>query len=266
MSMVTRCPDCGTGFRVSAGQLKAQHGTVRCGRCAAVFNAFDSLSTLPDTPAQAPAGPSPGEGAPDTEVPAAAVREQGLGDAAGQERDVPPEVSQPAQGFVSDEPVPRRHRDRAWAVGSGVLLLVLAAQFAYVFRVGIADALPRARPWLEQACVPLGCTVPYPRNIQDWSIESSDLVSDPQNPARMTLTAILRNRAELTQDFPALELTLTDTQDRPVARRVLGASEYLPPGAQAGPGLAANAEVTLTLALDTGDLNAAGYRLFLFYP
>ena len=43
MSLATRCPACGTVFRVVQDQLKVSEGWVRCGRCAEVFNAVESL-------------------------------------------------------------------------------------------------------------------------------------------------------------------------------------------------------------------------------
>ena len=39
--MRTRCPECGTIFRVTSEQLRRKAGKVRCGQCQAVFNAFD---------------------------------------------------------------------------------------------------------------------------------------------------------------------------------------------------------------------------------
>ncbi len=47
MSMTTQCPSCDTTFRVTPQQLQAQHGMVRCGRCATVFDGFKALATLP---------------------------------------------------------------------------------------------------------------------------------------------------------------------------------------------------------------------------
>lgn len=43
MSLATRCPTCGTVFRVVHDQLLVSEGWVRCGRCAGVFNAADDL-------------------------------------------------------------------------------------------------------------------------------------------------------------------------------------------------------------------------------
>jgi len=46
MSLATRCPACGTVFRVVSDQLKVSEGWVRCGRCSDVFNAAQRLFEL----------------------------------------------------------------------------------------------------------------------------------------------------------------------------------------------------------------------------
>jgi predicted Zn finger-like uncharacterized protein len=46
MSLATRCPACGTVFRVVQDQLRVSEGWVRCGRCAEVFNAVEKLVDL----------------------------------------------------------------------------------------------------------------------------------------------------------------------------------------------------------------------------
>ena len=42
-ALATRCPACGTVFRVVPDQLRVSDGWVRCGRCAEVFNAPETL-------------------------------------------------------------------------------------------------------------------------------------------------------------------------------------------------------------------------------
>src|SRR3954467_7126180 len=39
MSLITRCPACGTMFRVVPDQLRISEGWVRCGHCAEIFDA-----------------------------------------------------------------------------------------------------------------------------------------------------------------------------------------------------------------------------------
>lgn len=45
--MYTRCPDCGTIFRVTADVLRAARGAARCGICSASFDALEALRDEP---------------------------------------------------------------------------------------------------------------------------------------------------------------------------------------------------------------------------
>ena len=55
--MVTRCPKCGTAFRITSAQLQSARGAVRCGSCLQVFKAQEHLvdTAKPKAPATAPA-------------------------------------------------------------------------------------------------------------------------------------------------------------------------------------------------------------------
>ena len=56
MSSITACPQCQTRFRVTEEQLQMRNGNVRCGRCAHVFNALESLiEASPQLPEETPA-------------------------------------------------------------------------------------------------------------------------------------------------------------------------------------------------------------------
>jgi predicted Zn finger-like uncharacterized protein len=48
MTQITRCPSCGTRFKVVADQLRISQGWVRCGVCQNVFDASLDLLELPD--------------------------------------------------------------------------------------------------------------------------------------------------------------------------------------------------------------------------
>jgi hypothetical protein len=95
-------------------------------------------------------------------------------------------------------------------------------------------------------------------------IEASDLQAD-KTRGLFVLQATLHNRANYAQDWPALELTLTDTSDTVVSRRVMQASEYLPPNISPE-SFPANGEVAVRLWIEARDIGAAGYRLYIFYP
>lgn len=269
MSMLTRCPSCATAFRVTPEQLQARHGQVRCGRCAMAFNAFDSLATLPAIGPEAAPEPEYPAGTPATE--AAAVPAIPAPPAEKRER-----LPRPTYATSPEPLVPqlddyagileRPKRSRPWVLGSLLLLLILSGQLAYQFRTELATVLPGARQYLEMFCERLACTVPLPQQAEYLNIEASDLKADPQRPGVILLSATLRNNAPFVQGFPALELTLTDTQDQPMARRVFLPTDYLASKAASRPGIAPNRAVDLRMALGVTDLPATGYRLYLFYP
>lgn len=54
--MYTRCPHCETVFAIGAAQLKAAHGSVRCGSC---LESFDAIPHLRDAPDESDAAPAP---------------------------------------------------------------------------------------------------------------------------------------------------------------------------------------------------------------
>lgn len=47
MTLATRCPTCGTVFRVVQDQLRVSQGWVRCGRCSEAFNALTAMVEVP---------------------------------------------------------------------------------------------------------------------------------------------------------------------------------------------------------------------------
>ncbi|MGE8069671.1 DUF3426 domain-containing protein [Pseudomonas sp. NPDC089569] len=112
-----------------------------------------------------------------------------------------------------------------------LLLIVLAAgalagqYIAYHF-----DELARQdqyRPWFQQLCPQLGCTVPSKVDIA--KIKSSNLVvrSHPEFSGALVVDAIIYNRAPFSQPFPLLELRFADLNGHLIASRRFKPGEYL---------------------------------------
>lgn len=152
-----------------------------------------------------------------------------------------------------------------WVIGCLLLAVLAAGQLVYHFRSDIARTQPALKPLLGDACARLGCTVPAPRQPDQVSIEASELTPEAGREPLLRLSALLRNSAGFAQDWPHLELTLTDTADRAVVRRVLSPADYLPAGAKAATFDAAS-EHSVSLLIDPADSGAGGYRLYVFYP
>jgi len=250
MSLVTRCPVCATSFRVHSAQLAAHGGTVRCGKCAAVF---DGVAGLVEEGAESLSlEPSPQLGLFDpSRKPAAEAGEVG-----------------PLPAFMEEADTGPR-RTWLWATLAALAVLALGAQAAHRYRAELAASLPEARAPLASACHLAGCEVTLPRRPDLMSLESSELQTDARREDVIVLNAVIRNRARFPQDYPSLELTLTDETERPVLRRVLAPRDYLDAGRAAAlvaQGIPEGGEAPLKVFLYAERIRATGFKLYLFYP
>jgi predicted Zn finger-like uncharacterized protein len=162
-------------------------------------------------------------------------------------------------------PVEKPSRRPFWLVAAG-LALALAGQAVFHFRSELAVSMPSLRPALEALSRALDGPLPLPRHVELVSIETSDLQTDASRDKLLVLNTTLRNNAPYGQAYPFLELSLTDTQDLVIARRVFSPQDYLPARVAADPAFSGNSGVTVRLWIETVDLAAAGYRLLVFYP
>ncbi len=231
MNLVTRCPKCATAFRVLPAQLGARNGQVRCGKCNTVF---DGIAALVDA-----------SHAPKVKEAASA-----------------PPLEEPLPEFLAEPPPPRRG---PWPLLAALATLALIAQVLLHFRSEIAAGTPMARGPLEDACRLLGCELRLPRQVKLLSIDSYEVRPDPQREGVIVLNAVIRNRAPFTQEYPALQLTLTDDANRELVSRAILPREYLE-AALVSRGIEAGGEAAVTVHFDASRTRATGYELVLFYP
>jgi predicted Zn finger-like uncharacterized protein len=154
----------------------------------------------------------------------------------------------------------------AMGIGSVLLFAGLIAQAAYAFRNVIAAFYPATRPALTKACEILACHIRLPAQIDNITLESSDLQSLPDHANTLVLTMLLRNGSQIVQTWPYVELTLNDANDKPVARRILSPQDYLPSEVDAHKGFPRYSEQATKTLLQVSELKPEGYRLYLFYP
>ena len=283
--LITTCGNCQARFRVTPQQLNARQGQVRCGKCQGVFNGFQALERFPDDD-------TGGRLLAAQEHREREKAERGATDAAETYRTVPrpqaiempdvetvderpPPPPPPRQTYVPpaylakeltlDLP-PEDPPSRAWWFGVVLVLVVLLAELAFAFRGPMAQRYPALRPSLEVACTWLKCSVPYAREDGFLKLEDSELLEVPGKPTEIALAARIRNLASVSQEYPYLELTLTDNSGQAAARRVLRPTDYLGRPLAPGEVIAPGVEIALQLRLETPRLKATGYELLLFYP
>lgn len=158
---------------------------------------------------------------------------------------------------------------RPW-VRAGLLLLCLVLFLALLLQVlvqereRIAATEPGLKPMLQSVCAVLGCQISPLRQIDSVVIDSSSFSKVRADVYRLSFS--LKNTAPIDVATPAVELTLTDSQEQIVVRRVLFASDFATPSQL----LVAKGELTVSLPLRIQGGPAvehiSGYRLLAFYP
>ena len=161
----------------------------------------------------------------------------------------------------------RQPRVRAALAAAALLCAVgLAAQVAHSWRDLAAARWPATAPLLTAACQALGCTLGPPRLIDALVVESSGLLR-VERSALYRLSVTLRNREAYAIAVPAVDLTLTDTRGRVIARRTLRPDDLGAAGTGGAPaGRELLLQATLQARTDTPEQVVAGYTIALFYP
>jgi len=254
VNLTTRCPSCGTAFRVQPVQLSARGGKVRCGKCTHVFDGVAALVAEGGQGAQAETEPSPQlalfEASRKTPI-------SGAGEAANEDA--------PVAEFLEQAPRPRRRV--AWAFAAALALIVLAAQTVHCFRADIAAWFPESRRYLTVACEYVGCEVRLPRYGNFVKIESSELRRHASSERVVELDATIRNFSPVAHEYPSLILTLTDSKDDVLARRAISPQEYLQSKSadMARSGFPGDSAIEVRILFETNEENAFGYRLAISY-
>ena len=278
--LITTCGNCGARFRVTPQQLNAKQGQVRCGSCERVFNGFESLERHPDddTGSRLAAAREAAERALQQEPPVAPLADAGELETlqAEPQAALPPAEPQPPAperprrmsrpDLVLPPPPPTRPPARAWRFSVALMVVLIGVELAYAYRGPLAQRYAVLRPWLESACGYLGCGVPWSREEKLLKLEDSELLEVPGKPQEIALGARIRNLAGVAQEYPHLELTLTDLTGQAAIRRVLRPADYLGRTLAAGEVMAPGSELSLQLRLETPRIKATGYELLLFYP
>lgn len=279
MSLVTACPSCGVLFKVAPDQLLISEGWVRCGKCQTVFDAALNFH-IAVSPAQAePMSPQAREVAaqvlPLVDVPVA----KDLLDVSTSLPLEPlvnlaPDTAESAGtqfNFVAPAAVKERSttESQLWMTMvlsflAAFLLLTLALQVVLFERNEISSREPRAKPWLLALCQPFHCSLETLKRIQSIVIDGSTFLKI--GPDSYQLTLVLKNTSAADLHLPSVELTLINSLDQPLLRRVFPIDELHVESST----LLSFSELPLSFsfAIKAGELSerVSGYRVLVFYP
>ena len=260
--MYTRCPQCQTVFRITAAQLKARDGMVRCGRCQHVFGADQHL--MPKPAKSTVKSASPATRKRNTNKKAAAEPNKAAAPAGIIALPFPAETP---EHDVAPPPLVQRRpvRTRAvyWVLGCILLILLLAGQALIFYGYDFARQAPSLQPMIETLCVPLPCRKLPPIDMRHMDLVETQVAPHPRYDKALRIKATLVNRADTVQPYPLLEVSLIDSQGQLVARRAYRPREYLSKPEAIQQGLPPQVAVSVQLDITSPGAQASGYEVLL---
>jgi predicted Zn finger-like uncharacterized protein len=265
----TRCPQCQTMFRITAAQLKARDGRVRCGRCQHVFPADQHLISKPVKTA-AKAAPPATRKRTVGKKPVEPKKMATPSPAVPKEAPAPPLTTEAAPPTTAVQPLlqsqPLRTRTIYWVAGCVLMLFLLAGQALIFYGYEFARQTPTLRPVVNVLCSPLPCRKLPPIDMRQMDLVETLVAPHPRFDKALRIKATLVNRADYVQPYPLLEVSLIDSQGQLVARRAYRPREYLSKPESIQQGLPPQVAVNVQLDITSPGPQASGYEVLLLPP
>ncbi|WP_286237173.1 zinc-ribbon and DUF3426 domain-containing protein [Neptuniibacter halophilus] len=289
--IITRCPQCSTQFRVTAGQLKIAQGQVRCGHCLAVFSAIEhsldepashqtqtAKKTRPQAkqprraqaPKAKPSNPEPQSqpepvrpGTPDQQPKPAATAL--LKTVSSPEGSVPTLTIQAEPVVLSKPEKPNTLTSTGWFFACLLALGVMLVQHLW-FNRGDLYTTQTYRPLYTFICAHIDCHLPLRSDLS--KIRSQAFHVRPHNEIEnaITIDLVLLNEADFRQPFPALGIAFADLKKRPVAARILQPESYLDPTVVDPLAMPPQQPIQISLDLMSPGTRGVSYELELLAP
>jgi len=233
--MLARCPQCETVFRVNPDQLRVRDGLVRCGRCLKVFRAEDYAF---DVPVEAGHHEEPEDqdflasedesivlssgGIAQTELVTERVHTNS--NAKKNFNDSNTELPTLAELLWGKKR--SRTRPLFYFFANLALILILVGQVTWFFATELSR-YPQAEPWVQLFCEYAGCVVLPQRDIGLIELSSTRVTQHPKYENVLQVKGSLINRAPFSQDFPLIEVSLSNRRGETVARRAFNKNNFL---------------------------------------
>lgn len=264
----SQCPECRTVFTVTDKQLAQRKGLVRCGRCDEVFQADQNFVDKPTAKNQLneTASAAKVKKSARKKQSRSAKKEPSLADNSRQQPDIENEAYNTPLPTVSELIHGRKSGPRTrpvfWGLGAAVMVVLLAGQWMYFNR----DELARDKQWanyVQQFCTTLHCTITPRHDVGLVELTDTQVVPHPKFANALRVKATLINRAKFNQPYPLMEVTLTDTEGKVLARKRFNANEYLKNKKQVTDGLAPNVAKKAQMEITSPNTAADGYEIRL---
>ena len=167
--------------------------------------------------------------------------------------------------YVDFRPLHKNKRPVLFTALSSGLIFLLLLQIGYLYRNLLASQLPQSKPVLMSLCKVFGCTIALPRAIDALKLSSSELITDPSQPALMNVSFGLENLSDTAVAYPYISLALINDTSEIVVKRNFKPQDYSNQAA-ISPGIAPGDEISGKLTLKLDQISVSNYKILLYYP
>lgn len=258
--MYTRCPQCETIFVVSDAQLRARDRLVRCGRCLKVFEAEQYIHRGKEVRAAEQEEivlSSEPEMATETITERAFSRQTTA--------DYPDTGELPTLAELLWGEKRSRTRPIFWFSAGLFLLLVLLAQITWFFATELSRQ-PKLGAWIDQFCAYTGCVVLPQRDIGLIELSRARVSPHPKYSNALRVKGSLINRAGFNQEFPLIEVSLSNRRGEIIARRAFSRKRYLSGENADETTMLPNVRFPVLIEFINPDTSASGFEVRLVAP
>ncbi len=216
--METCCPNCSSHFRISDNQLQAALGRVKCGQCAMVFNALQSLKSYEgDLPESYSPSPSAAQSRQNQSIDM---------DIRAEPKSSGMEVSLHEAMYGHKRNSLAHFSPFLWFIGILFLIVLGIGQSVYYQRYQLINK-PRFQQQVLRICELVPCGESNFSSIRQIKLLQRNVFTHPATSNALMVTGSFVNQAPFPQKLPNMLVSLFDTKGELIANRVFEPSEYL---------------------------------------
>ena len=246
---VTQCPECSAAFRITQKQLEAAGGSVRCGSCLFIFNAYSYLDAPDNIKSQERTSSKPSPTIQTEKHAGVIVRKKnsktpvsshlhGTPQKNASEAVAPTLFALENNADLIQKELEKKFPEKkvfnrkqcfirlGWGSLISLLIALLVIQFA-LFNKNTLALDTKYRDLYIHLCQHLNCSLPPVFNIDH--IRSLDLIvqQHPEKNNVLLVDAVIISESSYPQPFPLIALTFSDINGKVIAGRVMRPDEYL---------------------------------------
>lgn len=282
---VTQCPECQTTFRITQKQLNSAGGSVRCGSCLCIFNAYQYRNSTNSKIQHEQAADATSKPHKEKKTEPLATQKPSTPSAVQHSNSTSKKHPQSMQASAAPtlltlvnnaeliretleqtETKKKTHDKKttvlkyAWTSLITLLIIMLLIQYIVFNKDTLALDL-RYRDFYKTACQHLDCSLPPLFNLDQIKTLQLVVRQHPENTKALLIDAVIISETSHPQPFPLLALQFSDINGRAIAGRIVRPDEYLG-GELAGTNdMPANQPIRLGLEIIDPGPDAVSYTL-----